>query len=57
MAKQSQKLAVRLRQKELKERTAREAEETPPRLYGGMGEMLRRPEDAGARLLPKKRRS
>jgi hypothetical protein len=57
MPKKSEKLAVRLRQRELKERTARAAEEPKPRLYGGMGDIIRSPEDAGARLPTRKRRS
>jgi hypothetical protein len=58
MAKQPPKIMARLRQRELKERAARTAEEQVPRLYGGMGDLVRGPQDAGMKEpLPKKRRS
>jgi hypothetical protein len=58
MIRKPEKLVARLRKKEMAERAMRQREEPAPRLYSGMGELIRNPRDAGMKQpTPKRRRS
>jgi hypothetical protein len=58
MIRKPEKIAARLRKKEMAERAARQREEPAPRLYSGTGDIIRNPRDAGMKQpTPKRRRN